>query len=58
MKIGGEYGLRTIAAKHWQKLISEAHQNPEEVFMGMPFIWEESRAAESAMDVGCRGKWC
>jgi hypothetical protein len=24
MKIGGEYGLRNIAAKHWQRLAGEA----------------------------------
>jgi serine/threonine-protein kinase HipA len=30
MKIGGEYRLRNIAARHWQRLASEAHQNPGE----------------------------
>jgi len=31
MKIGGEYGLRHIAARHWRRLAVEAHQNPDEV---------------------------
>ena len=35
MKIGGEYGLRNIAARHWQRLAIEAHQNPEEVLANL-----------------------
>ncbi|MGD0955950.1 MAG: type II toxin-antitoxin system HipA family toxin [Candidatus Acidiferrales bacterium] len=42
MKIGGEYGLRNIAARHWQRLAVEAHQNPAEVFANL-------RAAAEAM---------
>jgi len=29
MKIGGEYGLRNIAARHWRRLATEVRQNPE-----------------------------
>jgi serine/threonine-protein kinase HipA len=42
MKIGGEYGLRKIAARHWQRLAIEAHQNPDEVLANL-------RAAAEAM---------
>ena len=35
MKIGGEYGLRNIAARHWRKLAVDAHQNPEEVLANL-----------------------
>jgi len=35
MKIGGEYGLRNIAARHWRRLAVEAHQNPEEVLVNV-----------------------
>ncbi|PYU18198.1 MAG: type II toxin-antitoxin system HipA family toxin [Acidobacteria bacterium] len=35
MKIGGEYGLRNIAARQWRKLAVEAHQNPEEVLANL-----------------------
>jgi len=35
MKIGGEYALRNIAARHWQRLATEAHQNPEEVLANL-----------------------
>ena len=35
MKIGGEYGLRNIAARHWLKLAVDAHQNPEEVLANL-----------------------
>ena len=35
MKIGGEYALRNIAARHWQRLATEAHQNPEEVLVNL-----------------------
>ena len=31
MKIGGEYGLRNIAARHWRRFAAEAHQNPDDV---------------------------
>jgi len=31
MKIGGEYGLRNIAARHWRRFAAEAHQNPDYV---------------------------
>lgn len=31
MKIGGEYALRNIAKRHWQRLAVDAHQNPEQV---------------------------
>jgi serine/threonine-protein kinase HipA len=30
MKIGGEYGLRNIGARHWQRLALETHLNPDE----------------------------
>jgi serine/threonine-protein kinase HipA len=42
MKIGGEYGLRNIAVRHWQRLAIEAHQNPDEVLANL-------RAAAEAM---------
>lgn len=42
MKIGGEYSLRNIAARHWQRLAIEAHQNPDEVLVNL-------RAAAEAM---------
>ncbi len=35
MKIGGDYGLRNIAARHWRRLAVEAHQNPEEVLVNV-----------------------
>jgi serine/threonine-protein kinase HipA len=35
MKIGGEYGLRNIAARHWQRLATEAHQNPDELLANL-----------------------
>jgi serine/threonine-protein kinase HipA len=35
MKIGEEYGLRNISARHWQRLATEAHQNPEEVLANL-----------------------
>jgi serine/threonine-protein kinase HipA len=31
MKIGGEYRLRNIAARHWRRLATEVRQNPEEL---------------------------
>jgi len=31
MKIGGEYSLRNIAARHWRRLATEVRQNPEEL---------------------------
>ena len=35
MKIGGEYGLRNIAARHWRRFAVEAHQNPEDVLANL-----------------------
>ena len=35
MKIGGEYGLRNIGARHWRRLAAEAHQNQEEVLANL-----------------------
>jgi len=35
MKIGGEYGLRNIAARHWRKLAVDTHQKPEEVLANL-----------------------
>ena len=35
MKIGGEYGLRNISARHWQRFATEAHQTPEEVLANL-----------------------
>jgi serine/threonine-protein kinase HipA len=35
MKIGGDYGLRNIAARQWQRLAIEAHQKPEEVLANL-----------------------
>jgi serine/threonine-protein kinase HipA len=35
MKIGGEYALLNMAARHWQRLATEAHQNPEEVLANL-----------------------
>jgi serine/threonine-protein kinase HipA len=31
MKIGGEYGLRSIARRHWQRLATETRLNPDEL---------------------------
>jgi serine/threonine-protein kinase HipA len=31
MKIGGEYALRNIAARHWRRLAAETHLNPDEL---------------------------
>jgi serine/threonine-protein kinase HipA len=31
MKIGGEYGLRNIAARHWRRLATEVRQNPDKL---------------------------
>jgi serine/threonine-protein kinase HipA len=31
MKIGGEYSLRNIAARHWRRLATEVRHNPEEL---------------------------
>ena len=35
MKIGGEYGLRNIAARHWRRFAAEAHQNPDDVLANL-----------------------
>jgi serine/threonine-protein kinase HipA len=35
MKIGGEYGLRNIAARHWRRFAAKAHQNPDEVLANL-----------------------
>jgi serine/threonine-protein kinase HipA len=31
MKIGGDYSLRNIAARHWRRLATEARQNPDDL---------------------------
>jgi serine/threonine-protein kinase HipA len=31
MKIGGEYGLRSIARRHWQRLATETRLNADEL---------------------------
>jgi serine/threonine-protein kinase HipA len=35
MKIGGECGLRSIAARHWRRFAVEAHQNPDDVLANL-----------------------
>jgi len=35
MKIGGEYGLRNIAARNWRRFAVEAHQSPEDVLANL-----------------------
>jgi serine/threonine-protein kinase HipA len=38
MKIGGEYALRNIAARHWRRLAAEAHLNPDELLTNLRAI--------------------
>jgi serine/threonine-protein kinase HipA len=38
MKIGGEYALRNIAARHWRRLAAEAHLNPDELLTNLRTI--------------------
>jgi serine/threonine-protein kinase HipA len=40
MKIGGEYSLRNIAARHWRRLAAEAHLNPDELLTNLRAIAE------------------
>jgi len=35
MKIGGEYGLRSISRRHWERLASETHLPADEVLAGL-----------------------
>jgi serine/threonine-protein kinase HipA len=35
MKIGGEYALRNISARHWRRLAAEAHLNPDELLTNL-----------------------
>jgi len=38
MKIGREYSLRNIAARHWRRLAAEAHLNPDELLTNLRAI--------------------
>jgi serine/threonine-protein kinase HipA len=38
MKIGGEYALRNIAARHWRRLAAETHLNPEKLLANLGAI--------------------
>jgi serine/threonine-protein kinase HipA len=35
MKIGGDYRLRNIEVRHWNRLAQEVHQNPDELLANL-----------------------